>query len=420
VESSSSGFKFTWFNGRSIDGTLDVIKPPTAGKNKMLKDDKVVDIVSIGSKHSKDLHKTQLSTWASHSSIRYFFGVTEEDDAYPDCDTRLTMEGMIKFSDNCVSKLTKTKYIHSPIAASTATYFAKGDYLKTKNPGWLCAQKRPLYAMAKLIRFYRKLLQNRDEHQEDYASDLPDYMILVDDDTYYNMDLFQNFVRSWKEDPSFPRIEAGCLIKQPLHLGTNFSHPFGGFGLVFSRGSIENLMRPLPCNVNTGTTSNETHGDPFYENACRQLKLNWFGETPSFEEGMSVSDLMIAHSSRHAYYSQEALNTRLPFCFHSDWAMGHYMNHYHISSHVSEFSEPDEHYKYHYNWHRGMPTVRMGWSFGILYANEKKNPPRNCKHDGEEKCHVSAMICHHLTGDQIKEIYDQVQEKKTRLREMSG
>jgi len=230
-------------------------------------------------------------------------------------------------------------------------------------------------------------------------------MILVDDDSYYNMDLFQQFVKSWEEDSSFPRIEAGCLIKQPLHVGTNFSHPFGGFGLILSRGAIQNLMRPLHCNSNTAASSSIEETSSFLNHACQQLQLNWFGEASAFREGMSVSDLMDAHASREAYYGSDALSTSFPFCFHSDWILGHYMNHYHISSHVTEFKEPDPFYVKAYDYHRYMPTIRMGWSLGILYENKKKNPPRNCYNDGE-KCPVGSQICHHLTTKQLKDIYD--------------
>jgi len=62
--------------------------------------------------------------------------------------------------------------------------------LKNKNtPGWLCAQKRPARGLIKAIRAY----QTQGDDNESHFTSLPDYLIIVDDDTYYNMEHFSRY-----------------------------------------------------------------------------------------------------------------------------------------------------------------------------------------------------------------------------------
>lgn len=398
--SSSDAFSFTWMNGQPIDGD-DVAERAPSGAVAAARssgDDRVVDVLSIGSRNREELLRTQVSTWASHPSVRYFFGATEDDDAHPDCSSRLTKDAMVQFSANCRGPQTKRKYSHS-ILKNAIVEYAKGKYLESKSPGWLCAQKRPLHSIGKLIRTYRRS-----------GVELPDWLLLVDDDTYYNMDHFQTLVKSWGEESSFPRVEAGCLVQHGVYRETNFSFPFGGFGLYLSRGSVENLMRPIRCG------DNATRTDEFARHACEQVRSNLFGEASSFRDGMSVSDLMHAHASREAFYDADAMTARFPFCFHSDWGVGHYVNHYRVSSHVTNFTQSDPQVMVHYKslfsapryrdkpeHTKVFPTYRIGWTLGLIFGN-RPHLEQNCGHDNG-RCAKQFPVCHRLSAKQMEDVY---------------
>lgn len=62
---------------------------------------------------------------------------------------------------------------------------------------------------------------------------------------------------------------------------------FVGYGLILSRGAVQNLIRPVYCNT--------TSKDEFQANVCNRLEDNFAGEARYFTNGMSISDLMGAH-----------------------------------------------------------------------------------------------------------------------------
>ena len=54
----------------------------------------VIDILSAGSKNRPDFLHAQRETFAQHRSVRYFVGVTEDDDlTEPHCSSNLTRQG---------------------------------------------------------------------------------------------------------------------------------------------------------------------------------------------------------------------------------------------------------------------------------------------------------------------------------------
>ena len=140
-------------------------------------------------------------------------------------------------------------------------HFARREWLEKKkvNPaGWLCAQKRPQSALSKVGQFYRKLLKAKEA--------LPDYLVVVDDDTYLNVEWFlQNFLknsntsssnddsskerRKQKSRPTgvnnaVPQVWAGCYVRKPV-MDANITFPYGGFGTYYNRKSIERLIQPI-------------------------------------------------------------------------------------------------------------------------------------------------------------------------------
>jgi len=193
-EPTTSHFSSTWLYGKRIV-TNETTTLPSSYVHNNSRETATVDIVSIGSIVRTHLQQVQAETWASHPSVRYFFGATEHDDADPHCHKLFTKAAMKQFIAKCRRT---SRYAHSPIAQNMISNFANKEYSK-KHPGWFCAQKRQLHAMGKLIRFYRKLQQQQQQSQPSSISQhatttstkmdvsLPDYMILLDDDTYFNM-----------------------------------------------------------------------------------------------------------------------------------------------------------------------------------------------------------------------------------------
>jgi hypothetical protein len=207
-----------------------------------------VDILSVGSINQLDLLHAQLNTIATHTSVRNFFNATELDDADPNCHTDITVEHVKRVSNYCRSR---SQWI-GPIFRILRRNYGRYEWLqKKKNPtGWLCAQVRPYSGLMKAQLHYKRTGQ-----------ELPDYFLIFDDDTYYNMELFQqNFasVNSLEQ-----RVYSGCLVRLPIHT-TNLTFPFGGFGSILSKGALIKLFGRNQCpglddtaNVNNNINNTE-------------------------------------------------------------------------------------------------------------------------------------------------------------------
>lgn len=335
-----------------------------------------IDIMSIGSKHTIGKLETQANTWASHSSVRFFLGATEDDEADPSCHTNLTKAQMKSISNFCRTESKKRyNYPEGRLMKYMSNFYATANYLETKTPGWLCANKRPGVIFAKIGRIYKALSTMAT------SNSLPDYLIYLDDDGYYNLDWFQTHF-SQEMNPSIPTAHAGCVVQSPLH-DVNFSFPYGGYGTILSRGTIINLLRPLHC------SGNHTFDDEFLNHSCAQIQKNMFGERESFSEGMSVSDLMGAHAVRDSYANMEQFQrARYPFCLHGDWTTGYYLNYYQLSNQILE------------PWYKDRPQFRIEQSLGRIY----RKSTGNCLNDGDQNCHARSQICHHISSEKMENL----------------
>jgi hypothetical protein len=302
--------------------------------------------------------------------------LTEEDDADPTCAERMKHGTFNQISGYCSSTKSRRSHggwwNHSDLMLSQTEHFVHGKYARNKGPGWLCAQKRPAHGLGKLGEFYRQGL-------EWYNESLPDYLLVVDDDTYINLQWFQE--EFGNQDSSIPRAESGCLLFGPATL----SFPYGGFGLMLSMGALHNLIRPIHCTVDNSTSKN---GDAFSAHACQQVQRNLIGEKESFQDGMSISDLMNAHASRDNHADFPDWNASYPYCLHSDWATGFYTNFYQLSNHVVDF---DDSKRAKFGNH---PMYRIGWNLGTRWRGE-------CLNDGPAKCNAGARICHRLSAENM-------------------
>lgn len=126
-------------------------------------------------------------------------------------------------------------------------------------------------------------------------------LILMDDDTYYNMKLVTEIFRSI--DSSTARAMAGCRVRSPTKL-INFTFPFGGYGFIVSKGWLKKVTKPILC--------------PRDADYCRFIRrTNHLGEKEVFQNGMTLADLAYAYATHQPY--EHYRNWTNGFCLHSDW-----------------------------------------------------------------------------------------------------
>ena len=132
-----------------------------------------VDILSVSSIKQLELLRAQEKTMGSHGSVRNFFNATELDDADPTCHLDVTWDHVSRVSSYCRRNREALSHIFQYLRGQ----FARTQWLeKKKNPaGWLCAQTRPMSGIMKVNLYYKST-----------GEPLPDYLVVMDDDTYYN------------------------------------------------------------------------------------------------------------------------------------------------------------------------------------------------------------------------------------------
>jgi hypothetical protein len=323
----------------------------------------VVDILSVGSVSRLDLLDAQRRTMGSHATVRNFFNATELDDADdPDCSRVLTWEHVKKISHFCRRKRPE----HPVYRYMTRVLFAREQWLEKKaNPaGWMCAQKRPYHGLAKVARHYASR-----RHAE---AGLPDWLIIADDDTYYNLELFHRTFRS--RNASDLEVAVGCLVRQPVHT-VNLTFPYGGFGSVLSGGSLAKLLRPIECPPASADG----------EATCDRLRDNIVGELEYFRNGMSLVDLIHAYVSAERYRDVDRWTAG--YCMHSDWVLGYFVNFYNVSRHVEN------------PYYRRVPQARID-----PFANGSeiyRRPEGLCRNDGV--CREGDQVCHRAPAKWMEE-----------------
>lgn len=341
-----------------------------------------IDIISVGS-HARPLYQeTQKNIFGNYSSVRNFFGLTEDDDTEMDCHKRLSSTHLQKVVKFCRGRgnVLGEKLFHF---RQMTMHYATLRWLKKKsNPiGWLCAQKRPFDGLMKTLGSYK-------------SQDTPDYLIVVDDDTWVNIDQLVSSLRSMYP-AELPYAIAGCMIRSRVH-EHNFTIPYGGWGMIFSRPAIENLMKPLYCN-----TAPNNFEDEFVRLACWRLSESPIGEQPLFREGMSVAQLMHAYVNDQPYQQVDSWNS-LGYCLHSDWVWGYFTNFYHISVHTNtpKFSSLLE-------------DRLQGFNGSMIYAGrptpETEELKRECRNQGDDMCTKNSNMCHYVTPQHMERLTLQLQ-----------
>jgi len=268
-----------------------------------------IDVLSIGSNSRPERLDAQQRTWAqpNKGTVRNFFKATEEDDWEEVCRNGcFTQEEAMQVKEFCRQRYSLSDsdkqdnnlsnwYMH--MIASTMMMRKPADM----TPGWVCAQKRFILALVKVLNTYK-------------VSAYPDYLLLVDDDTWYDMDQLTSIL-SRKMSSSSPFVGAGCRIIYPNGRKVHT----GGMGLVFSRGSLQRLLRPLH-----GIAS-QAHDD-WEEHVQNKLQENLAFEQSLFNPGMSLTDIMDAYVKAEAYDNVKTWTRG--YCFHSDNFIDYIIEHY--------------------------------------------------------------------------------------------
>ena len=200
---------------------------------------------------------------------------------------------------------------------------------------------------------------------------------------------------------------AGCMVRSRIH-EMNFTHTFGGFGLMLNRLAIENFLSPLYCpdrsqNVNLTDITFLGLNANFEQQACYRLRQNLIGEEPLFRPGMSVADLLHAYVADQPYLKYKEWND-VGFCLHSDWVFGYFINFYFIADHTNEpsfLNVPQSRLR----GYRG-PQIYAGRQTKAVIAARKE-----CNHQ-RDACTSESHLCHYVTPDQMKSLHQKQSRHK--------
>jgi hypothetical protein len=321
-ESASSGIERT-----SLVSLAKATVTPPIEQSSSFRSPVEIDIISIGSNTRPRYQDAQERTFGSHVAVRDFHRITEANDFEAECHSTLKVNQVKQIVQFCRSK--SPVFGQHPHLKSMKEHYANFNWLlkKPNPPGWMCAQKRPADGFYAVLSSYK-----------DTGKSLPDYLVIMDDDTYVNIKEVSPFLQTaYPADKAY--AVAGCMIRSRM-LEHNFTIPFGGWGTILSRPAIENFQKPLFCSqyqYNSKNITLTTAGDgDFASLACWRLSQDPVGEASVFVEGMSVAELMHAYVTRFDYTGiRHWKATSVGFCMHSDWVWGYFVNFYHLSGMLS-------------------------------------------------------------------------------------
>ena len=245
--------------------------------------------------------------------------------------------------------------------------------------GWLCAQKRPIDGLYTIF---------RDYYSEE---DLPDYLLLLDDDTYVQIPAVLDYLQQY----SGAHVFAGCLSRVRW---MNFSFPYGGWGTFFSRKTLELWRHRLYC-------QRQSLND-FEKFACERLRENQIGEMLLFREGMSLLELMHRYSEDQPYLKFDQWN-EVGFCLHSDTALAYFVNFYRIAEHATTIpggGHPRGKVMYYEE------DRLLGYNGSLRFAGQQlfgaRKQKKECLHKNDTLCTLSSHLCHYITPEHMMELFE--------------
>jgi hypothetical protein len=339
----------------------------------------MIDIISTGSTARQEYIQTQRETFGRHAAIRNFWILSEANDTDATCATHLTAEAIHQIVEFCNSTFIS--------ASSYGTVLRKTLFRPKRNTsaGWLCAQQRPMAGLKIAMEWYRR----QGTTTSFASSELPHYLIFIDDDTYLHMD---HLIATMRQHIPYSQthLAAGCKYESLA----GFAFPYGGFAAILTQPSLQQLIyQPIHCSI---TRKN----DPFSHLACHRLEENRIGETQFFQEGMSVADLMIQFTKQQPFTRIDTWTESFGYCFHSDHLLAYFLNFYHIGV---PFHDPQ------YRSSTVHLTERQLYRHGFQPLDKCAT---ECAHQGGDQCFAASTpnICHTMTPQQMLYLYER---KKT-------
>ena len=433
-----------------------------------------IDIVSVGSNTRFEYLQTQYDTLGSHGNVRHFVTVTEQDDSDIDCTARLTNHDAYSISDWChehndvINTNTNSnskqqqpltwsrKYSKYFISRQALMKKVKGNGVGNGNGnannndsssgggdsaiGWLCAQRRSVTGVSKMYRLHYKnpsmYASNDDTTTTSTAvvDLLPDYLLLIDDDTYVNIDrllkhlAYSNHTCTTSQQPY---VGVGCqMIVRDRTLKKTRIFGYGGFGTIFSHGTLKLLMTTqLQCSsssssISRGTTmssENNIGGEEqfvFMKEACKALSNNELGEHDYYygnasplpsssqnnhqQQQQTLMDVLDRWNRHYEPFSKFKSWTK-GYCYHSDWIIAILTKLYHLSS--------PNHANGNANANVVEPiiphsTIHMGTGRPPIYNGQCLNSYNHCSYnndDNDSSPSNTVVICHYQTPQQMKQ-----------------
>lgn len=232
---------------------------------------------------------------------------------------------------------------------------------------------RPTLGLAAFFEHYSSTDTSNDH--------LPDYLIITDDDTYFNMNIFHRELGNKPTDTE-PEGYAGCLIRHPFHQ-IKFTFPHGGFGVILSKAALKNLVEPILCN-----SGNQSF---FVTSACNRLQQPQYDEAQLFHEGMTLIDLMVQYVTFQPY--SQYLNWTTGFCQHGDWLWGYFFQYYNVTNHVIEAEN--------------LRAVGENRLHSYLGSSIYKSGTGNCLNE-REKCNQHSGVCHYQSPELMESVNKKV------------
>jgi hypothetical protein len=338
-------------------------------------DKTMIDIISVGTLLKDDSQKAQIRTFGQHPTVRNYFRITERNDTDSTCFTSLTSDQLDRIVDFCAN--TKDESFIS-------TTLRKQLFQPKKHTGWMCAQKRPLDGL------YQVLKQYRTTGATSGTMDIPDYLFIIDDDTYLNMNpLVTDLLLH--HPASIPYAVAGCNMDHLTESGITF--PYGGYGSFLTKAAIQRMLQPIYCNTEDGRQQ-----DDHSILGCWRMRFNAIGEKEFFSDGMSVVDLMQTYAAKLPFTGVESW-TKTGYCLHSDHALAFFVNFYHIplpDGKLAEYKHPKD-------------KMRRRYSFMQLAGRKESE----CQHE-KDNCSTEHRICHRIKPTQMNELYEKtIQQQMT-------
>ena len=163
----------------------------------------ITDIVSLGSVTRMDYLTAQIKTWASHRSVRHYWGFSELQDYDPECSA-MSEEARSAAVKTCMA----TDAFRDPmIKGFLQNYYglSEGNRVRSGDAGWVCAQRRAGRALGWL----------HSQYSEEKI-DIPEFLLVVDDDTYIDLVDVMSYLKQEAKKTDLTRAfaRAGCVFQK--------------------------------------------------------------------------------------------------------------------------------------------------------------------------------------------------------------